>query len=154
MTEEMVAELHDEAQLQEPHMRSVYELWSEKTKQKGALPGWHDFRPAEIVDTMPMLAVVEYLQGEDRFRVRFSGSEYDGLVGRDITGTYFDEMPDGRNLEARARRVRDAATPILMDGLPLSWAEQEKRRFVAISLPMKTQPKGPVDQLLYMMALD
>lgn len=154
MTNDMVADLLDEHQLLEPQMRSVFELWMAKTKQKGDLPSWHDFSLDEIVDTMPNLSVVEYLSGEDRFRVRFSGSEYDGLVGRDITGTYFDELPDADNLEARARRVTEKATPILMEGLPLKWADQEKRRFVAFSLPLKTQPSGPVDQLLYMMVLD
>lgn len=154
MTDNMVAELLDECQLHEPQMRSVFGLWVEKTRRKGDLPAWHDFSVAEIVESMPHLSVVEYLSDEDRFRVRFSGSEYDGLIGRDITGTYFDELPEAGNLEARARQVTQKATPILMDGLPLRWSDQKMRRFVAFSLPMKTRPNGPVDQLLYMMVLE
>lgn len=154
MTEDFVTDLHGPDQLNEPHMKSVYELWTNKIKQKGGLPAWRDFSLEEIVESMPQIAVVEYLATEDRFRVRFSGSEYDQLVGRDVTGTYFDELPDADNLEARARRVQGDGLPIMMEGLPLKWAQQEDRRYHAFSLPLKSTPNGPVDQLLYMMVLD
>ncbi|NVJ96767.1 MAG: PAS domain-containing protein [Alphaproteobacteria bacterium] len=154
MTKDFVTDLLDIGQLQEPHLKFIYTLWEEKSRQLGHLPAWHDFKLDEIVENMPQMSMVEYVAPEDRFRVRFSGSEYDDLVGRDITGTYFDELPDAPSLEARARRVTEKGTPIMMEGLPLKWAEQEQKHFHAFSLPLKSDPLGPVDQLLYMMVLD
>ena len=154
MTEEFVVELLGIDQLSETHMKEVYDLWSLKRHRFGYFPSWHDFSISEIAENMPHLSVVDYVEQEDRFRVRFSGSEYDDLVGRDVTGTYFDEMPDGQNVEERARRVKNDGRPIVMEGLPLTWASQDGRRYKAFSLPLQTNPSGPVDQLLYMLVLD
>lgn len=154
MAQDVVTDLLDIEQLHEANLKSVYTLWEQKRKNMGHLPAWHDFKLDEIVETMPQISVVEYVMPEGRFRVRFSGSEYDDLVGRDVTGTYFDELPDASSLEARARRVTEQATPIMMEGLPLKWAGMEQRHYRAFSLPLKSDPNGPVDQLLYMMVLD
>lgn len=153
MHDNLLVDLNGPDQLQEAYLKRVYELWARKSEEKGGLPSWQDFSLDEIVETMPQMSMVEYVVTEDRFRVHFSGSIYDDLVGRDITGTYFDELPDSDSLIARARRVKDSAVPILMEGLPLNWAGQGDRRYKAFSLPLKTSPNQPVDQLLYMMVL-
>ncbi|TNE61843.1 MAG: hypothetical protein EP335_14200 [Alphaproteobacteria bacterium] len=147
---DFVSELRGAEQLSDPGLRHVFRLWCHKTERLRHFPSWHDFTVSELSETIPHMALVDLTDRRSRFRVKFSGSQYDEIFGCDLTGHYLEELPDAAGVQSRARRAA-AGMPLHIRGLPMSWKTHGSQTYQAICLPLKSDPDSDVDQLLYMM---
>jgi hypothetical protein len=92
-------------------------LWAYWQGKRGgrAMPCRRDIDPTEIPRLLPHLQLVEFLEAEDRFRYRLSGTAIAAAYGRELTGRFVDEViPEPRRTLAlhHCRLVRETAQPI------------------------------------------
>jgi hypothetical protein len=73
----------------DPLLRRLYEYWLEKKGDRVA-PSRGDISPADIVEILPLIYLIEIV-GE-RLRVRLAGTSIAAEMGGNITGKYLDEL--------------------------------------------------------------
>ena len=106
----------------EPEFTAIYELWRAKVRS-GRLPSRADFDPADLPHAIlrhMLLFDVERHPDRLRFRFRLASTGFVDLVGREVTGTYIDELapPD------RTDPVREALEEISNTGRPIFLASR------------------------------
>lgn len=106
----------------EPEFTAMYDLWRAKLRD-GRLPSRADFDPTELPPTIlkhMLLFEVERQRGRIRFKFRLAATGFIELVGREVTGMYFDEFgpPD------RTGPVASALEEIALTGRPVFLASR------------------------------
>jgi hypothetical protein len=101
---------HVLTKIERPTLRRLYELW--KARRGGRLfPARADFSPHDFAFALGNLSLIDVLRDPLRFRVRLQGSHSSARLGWDITGRFFDEIPDPEyravTLETYERIVED-----------------------------------------------
>lgn len=80
-------------------------------------PPRHLFDPAEIIDLLPNVMLVEFEDNPFRVRYRLTGTQVDETSGINLTGSYLDQFDDGVNAAAFGpvieayRRARERGVP-------------------------------------------
>ena len=79
-----------------PEQQYVYDYWRSKCRA-GRLPCRADIDPADIVEHLPMISVIEVCEASkvERFKYRLAGTGFWDLFDAEITGQYIDELPIG-----------------------------------------------------------
>jgi hypothetical protein len=77
-----------------PTVRQAYEYWLSIRPTSG-LPGRQHVDPSAIPTVLPHLFIVDVSRDPLRFRYRLVGTAYVELMGRDLTGAYYDEVHPG-----------------------------------------------------------
>ena len=73
-------------------LRALFGYWREK-RGDGAMPARADLDPLEIPTLLPIVGLVDVLDGGARFRYRLVGTEIVEVDGHDPTGRFLDEAP-------------------------------------------------------------
>jgi hypothetical protein len=79
--------------LQNPRLVRLYRHW-EAIRGARAMPSRAAFDPVDVPELLGNLILVEVLRQPLRFRYRLIGSRLTERVGRDMTGRFFDEVPE------------------------------------------------------------
>ncbi len=75
-------------------LRALFGYWREKRGDR-AMPARADLDPLEIPTLLPIVGLVDVLDGGARFRYRLVGTEIVDVAGHDPTGRFLDEaLPD------------------------------------------------------------
>ncbi len=83
-----------EAAIADVRLRALFDYWREK-RGDGAMPARADLDPLEIPTLLPIIGLVDVLDGGARFRYRLIGTEIVDVDGYDPTGRFLDEvLPD------------------------------------------------------------
>ena len=124
---------HTLTEIERPTLQRLYELW--KARCGGRLfPARADFSPHDFAFALGNLSLIDVIRDPLRFRVRLQGSHSSARLGWDITGRYFDEIPDpeyraltldtyGRVVEERRprREVREAVLDNRLHRYEIIW---------------------------------
>jgi hypothetical protein len=84
---------------------------------KPPVPPRHFFDPADIIELLPNLMLVEFEDQPFRVRYRLTGTQVDENSGVNLTGSYLDQFDDGVNAAAFGpvidayRRAREQGAP-------------------------------------------
>jgi hypothetical protein len=89
-----------------PIVRQVYEYWV-SIRPAAGVPGRQHIDPSAITAALPYLFIVDVCRDPLRFRYRLVGTAYAELMGRDLTGAFYDEVHPGFTGEIR-RQYADA----------------------------------------------
>ena len=83
-----------EATIADARLRALFGYWAEKRGER-AMPARADLDPLEIPTLLPIVGLVDVLDGGARFRYRLVGTEIVDVAGHDPTGRFLDEvLPD------------------------------------------------------------
>lgn len=74
-----------------PELRKILAYWLSKKGDRLA-PSRGDIDPAEIVQLLPYVGLVDVLRGPLRFRYRLAGTEIVRSYGQELAGRYLDEI--------------------------------------------------------------
>jgi hypothetical protein len=85
------------AQLVIPEQRQLFDYWRAKCAGR-AMPTRRDIRPADLPRLLPCISLIDVLPENERMRVRLAGTRLREVFGRDITGSYVEDI----DLSARA----------------------------------------------------
>ena len=84
----------EEATIADARLRALFGYWAEKRGER-AMPARADLDPLEIPTLLPIIGLVDVLDGGARFRYRLIGTEIVDVGGHDPTGRFLDEaLPD------------------------------------------------------------
>ncbi len=117
----------DEVQEQlEARLDYMFSIW--RAKQKGRnLPDRADLDPTEFHRLWPVTFLLERCgDGENDWQVRFAGSAYGSVYGREVTGTRVSEIISedlAPQVLADFRRCTDTGTPVINSG-ETTWPER------------------------------
>ena len=117
----------DSAQEQlEARLDYMFSIW--RGKQKGrTLPDRADLDPTEFHRLWPVTFLLERCgDGDGDWQVRFAGSAYGSVYGREVTGTRVSEIISedlAPQVLADFRRCTDTGTPIIYSG-ETTWPER------------------------------
>ncbi len=85
------ADLAFRAQLVIPELRHLFDYW--RTKCAGRqMPSRGDIRPVELSRLLPCISLIDVLPREGRMRVRLAGTQLREIYGRDVTGSYVEDI--------------------------------------------------------------
>jgi hypothetical protein len=84
---------HVLTEIERPILRRLYELWKGRCGAR-LFPARGDFYPHDFAFALGNLSLVDVLREPLRFRVRLQGSNSAARLGWDITGRFFDDIPD------------------------------------------------------------
>lgn len=79
--------------IERPNLRRLYELWRARRGER-QFPARADFCPHDFAFALGDLSLIDVVRDPLRFRVRLQGSHSSGRLGWDITGRFFDDIPD------------------------------------------------------------
>jgi hypothetical protein len=82
------------AQLVIPEERQLFDYWRSKCAGR-AMPARRDIRPADLSRLLPCISLIDVLQGAERLRVRLAGTQLREIYGRDVTGSYVEDVDLG-----------------------------------------------------------
>lgn len=83
-----------EATIADARLRALFDYWAGKRGER-AMPARADLDPLEIPTLLPIIGLVDVLDGGARFRYRLVGTEIVDVAGHDPTGRFLDEvLPD------------------------------------------------------------
>ncbi len=83
-----------EAAIADARLRALLSYWRAKRGDR-AMPARADLDPLEIPTLLPIVGLVDVLDGGARFRYRLVGTEMVEVAGHDPTGRFLDEvLPD------------------------------------------------------------
>ena len=82
------------AQLVIPEERQLYDYWRSKCSGR-AMPARRDIRPSDLSRLLPCVSLIDVLPGIDRLRVRLAGTQLREVFGRDVTGSYLEDVDLG-----------------------------------------------------------
>lgn len=110
----------------EARLDFMYSIW--RGKQKGeSVPSRADLDPTEFHRLWPVTFLLERCSdSDDDWQVRFAGSAYGSVYGREVTGTRVSEIISEElapQVLADFRRCTDTGVPILNCG-ETTWPEQ------------------------------
>lgn len=115
----------------------LYEYWLAKGGAEGRVPRRGDLDPAEMIEILPNLAIVEAV--DRRWRYRLIGTRITDIVGRDSTGKYFDELEfDHREPFWHRRYAKVFAGEPLHGRDVMHWVGRDFIPYYWIGLPLRT----------------
>lgn len=79
--------------IRHPNLVRLYRHWDEVRRGR-AMPSRADVDPLELPELLGNLLLIDVLREPLRFRYRLIGSKLTERVKRDMTGKYFDEVPE------------------------------------------------------------
>lgn len=82
----------EDAAIADVRLRALFGYWREKRGDR-AMPARADLDPLEIPTLLPIVGLVDVLDGGARFRYRLVGTEIVEVDGHDPTGRFLDEAP-------------------------------------------------------------
>lgn len=132
-----------------PLLKTLYSLWADKKAALGHIPSWGDFSPSEISEIIPSLAVFQHDDDNGRLRIRFIGTRFVDVSGRDNTGLFVDELPHSDNIIERARSVMEGGRPRFFSGRRMTWADREHKIYCTLCVPLQNKDTQKVDHLAY-----
>jgi hypothetical protein len=83
----------------DPALQQLLDYWTSKLNGR-AMPSRADIDPTEIPHLLPDLLLAEVHYEPRRYRWRLIGTAVTGILGRDSTNKWFDELYEGKILEA------------------------------------------------------
>jgi hypothetical protein len=82
--------------IRDERLRALFDYWQGKRGDR-EMPARGDIDPVEIPSLLPIVGLVDVLDGGARFRYRLMGTELAQMDGHDPTGRFLDEaLPDGK----------------------------------------------------------
>lgn len=139
----------------EARLDFMFSIWREKQKGK-SMPGRQDLDPTEFHRLWPITFLLERCgDGEADWQVRFAGSAYGSVYGREVTGTRVSEIISedlAPQVLADFRRCTSTGAPIINSG-ETTWPERGNvYRYQRLLLPYgettDEKGKGQVTHLL------
>lgn len=111
------------AEIRHPNLVRLYRHW-ETVRGTRLMPSRAEFDPLALPDLLGNLLLIDVLREPLRYRYRLIGSRLTERVGRDMTGRFFDEVPEpvyrerlyswhGAVVEAKAPRGATTARRLL-----------------------------------------
>lgn len=91
--------------------RDVFAYWSELPRI-GSIPARSAFSPAPIVRHLPMVSMIDVIDGGEAFRFRLAGTGLRAIYGQDLTGRALEQAP------VQADYWRDVYRRIAQSGTP------------------------------------
>ena len=83
-----------DAVIADERLRALFGYWREKRGDR-AMPARADLDPLEIPTLLPIVGLIDVLDGGARFRYRLVGTEMVDMDGHDPTGRFLDQvLPD------------------------------------------------------------
>jgi len=79
------------AQLVIPEERHLFDYWRGKCAGR-PMPARTDIRPADIPRLLPCVSLIDVLASAGRLRVRLAGTQLREIYGRDVTGSYVEDI--------------------------------------------------------------
>ncbi|MSP50637.1 MAG: PAS domain-containing protein [Alphaproteobacteria bacterium] len=79
--------------IRHPNLVRLYRHW-ESMRGSRPIPSRADFDPLALPDLLGHLILIDVLREPLRFRYRLVGSRLTERVGRDMTGRFFDDLPE------------------------------------------------------------
>lgn len=148
----------DDAQEQlEARLDYMYSIW--RGKQKGKpLPDRADLDPTEFHRLWPVTFLLERCgDGNSDWQVRFAGSAYGSVYGREVTGTRVSEIISEElapQVLADFRRCTDTGMPIINSG-ETTWPERGNvYRYQRLLLPYgETQDEEGKTQVTHLLGV-
>ncbi|HSG91977.1 MAG TPA: PAS domain-containing protein [Pseudomonadales bacterium] len=101
------------AQIRSARIGELFDYWKRK-KGDLPMPFVEDIVPDEIPHLMPYLVMFEVERGPERFRLESVGTHIHGMIQRDSTGGYLDEVFKSETLE----RLHTALHNLVTDRVP------------------------------------
>lgn len=123
--------------LQSENLRELLALWESRCTG-GQLPGRKNFEMEELARFGGRIALVDVELSPERFRFRLIGSRITGMLGRDSTGLYLDELYSSEKYDLAVegyRRCLAHRRPVPARGRMVH-ANKDFLEFEAIDLPL------------------
>jgi len=79
----------------DPRIATNHAYWRRIRPAGAPLPGRQHFDPAAVPRLLPTIRLYDVFRNPWRFRYRLMGSELARILGRDLTGQWFDAGPRG-----------------------------------------------------------
>ena len=79
------------AQLVIPEQRQIFDYWRSKCAGR-PMPARGDIRPVEIARLLPYVSLIDVRPEDQRLRVRLAGTQLREIYGRDITGSFVEDI--------------------------------------------------------------
>jgi hypothetical protein len=80
-------------EIRHPNLVRLYRHWDEVRRGR-AMPSRADVDPLNLPELLGNLILIDVLRSPLRFRYRLIGSRLTERIGRDMTGRFFDEVPE------------------------------------------------------------
>jgi hypothetical protein len=132
----------------DPRLGRMLSMWNAKRGDR-AMPSRADFDPLDLREHLGWIVLVDVEGYPPRFRYRLIGTRIVDLVGRDVTGAYFDEIY-APEVEATAtmsyRDILETKTPNRVTAR-MEHADKGYLTFEAIDLPLSSDGET-VDMIL------
>ncbi|PHZ85037.1 PAS domain-containing protein [Paremcibacter congregatus] len=126
-------------------LRALYNYWCAK-KGDRVMPSRSDIRPAEIVDLLPKVGLIDVEHAPRRYRLRLLGTEVVLALGQEMTGKYLDEIsPSGSGMARLNKLVEHKAGYYVTS--QLDWMNRGFQKYQAVFLPLGDE-KGVVNMIL------
>lgn len=115
-------------------VRRLYEYWQSKFKGE-MLPGRADIKPREIQNLLPFVSLIDVEKAPLRFKGRLIGSETVNAFGHNMTGRYFDEIPETEiTLERFSQIVEKKHCYLLNESL--NWSSRSFLKYCSVAMPL------------------
>ncbi len=130
-----------------PLQSSGLALWQDK-KQGRRAPARSDFDPLEMKPWLHWVMLTEVHEGDPmRFRRRLVGTGITGVVGRDVTGRFFEDIYEGETLAGVSREYSHCATSWLPAHVRGQTPQRVGYSFDSLLLPLSADQQR-VDMIL------
>lgn len=129
-------------------------LWQDRCKA-GLIPARADFPIEDLRPWLGHVSLVDVETAPRRFRWRLIGTGIAERLGRDVTGSWFDEVYDDETLAGYVRaysRAVDRRQPVFHAG-DLEFVGKEFQQFQSIHLPL-SDTGTDVDMLMLCLSFD
>lgn len=133
-------------------LRWLLAFWNELRGTR-EMPSRADFSPADMVPYLPYIGLADVEHDPQRFRTRLAGTGIVTECGVDLTGVYYDQMPNPEGIVRRAAWVAENRRPCFAHDLPLTWASRDFSSYATLIMPLSADGKQ-VDMLLNYVAFD
>lgn len=128
------------------NLRWMLNFWNNLRGDR-RMPARSDFSPVQMVPMLPQVSLTDVESDPPRFRARLVGTGIVTETGVDVTGKYFDELPNSEKLIERCVWVTENRQAYFAHTLPLVWASQEFTSYSALAMPLSSDGEN-VDMLL------
>jgi hypothetical protein len=128
-------------------MRFLYQYWLD-IRGARTMPSRADLNPADIVDILPHVSLVDVEYTPCRYKFRLVGTESVKAMGHDVTGKYLDELPLlDRYMKGRYDWLVENKRPYIYSD-KLKWSEKSFLDYSTISMPLSRNERD-VDIILF-----
>jgi len=128
-------------------LRSIYRYWLD-IKGDRLMPSRADLNPADIVELLPCLCLLDVENGGNRYRMRLIGSDTVKAMNIDATGKYLDEFPFVEQiLKSKYDWLVEKRRPYFHFD-KLRWSSKSYMDYYAVGLPLSSNGTD-VDILMF-----